>query len=240
MSAVRSVILMLVSLEISLVAAAANLVPNGGFDDADAPLSGWYTEYKRPGESWYKDNEKYVSVVVDGERQHALRLNVATQFIADNPGVKIESHPIPFDPKKRYRFSAVARSTGPCARIMLEGYTWKPGVTPHDHPERWEVRSTYRFPILMFKPAAEKGSSETNEVPREWTVASAEFPSSKLTELAKSFYAKSEFVIVRVVAIAGKKGELFVDDLKLEEIPGEKPEAEERAAEENRDGSKPS
>jgi hypothetical protein len=104
---------------------------------------------------------------------------------------------------------------------MLEGYAWKAGVKPHDKPARDEIRSTYRFPILMFKTAEAKGSSETNEVPREWTAASADFPSPKLTDLAKKSYARSEFVIVRVVAIAGKKGELFVDDLRLEELPDE-------------------
>lgn len=209
--------------------AGDNLVPNGGFDNEKKPLSGWYTEYTRKGESWYKDNHTLVSVVADDERPHVLKLDVATQFLADNPGVKAESHPIPFDPKKRYRFSAAARSTGPCARIMLEGYTWKPGVKPHEKPERWELRSTYRFPILMFKPAEDKGSSEINEVPRLWTSASAEFPSPKLTDLAKSFYAKSEFVMVRLVGIAGKKGELFVDDVTLEELPEEKPKTEEKA-----------
>jgi hypothetical protein len=203
------------------VAEPVNLIANGAFDNAEKPLAGWKTEYKAKGESWYKDNETFVSVVADGDRPHVARLNVATQFLADNPGVKIESDPIPFDPKKRYRFSGMAKSLGPCGRIMLEGYTWKVGVKPHEKPSREEIRSTYRFPILMFKTAEAKGSSETNEVPRTWTAASAEFPSPKLTDLAKKFYAKSEFVVVRVVAIAGRKGEFFVDDLRLEELPDE-------------------
>lgn len=214
----------LTCLGLVLSAAAAepvNLIANGAFDNAEKPLAGWKTEYKAKGESWYKDNETFVSVVADGDRPHVARLNVATQFLADNPGVKIESDPIPFDPKKRYRFSGMAKSLGPCGRIMLEGYTWKVGVKPHEKPSREEIRSTYRFPILMFKTAEAKGSSETNEVPRTWTAASAEFPSPKLTDLAKKFYAKSEFVVVRVVAIAGRKGEFFVDDLRLEELPDE-------------------
>lgn len=230
----------LVCLGLALPATAGgNLVPNGGFDNEKKPLSSWYTEFTRKGESWYKDNLKLVSVVADDDRPHVLKLDVATQFLADNPGVKAESHPIPFDPKKRYRFSAAARSTGPCARIMLEGYTWKPGVKPHEKPERWELRSTYRFPILMFKPAEDGGSSETNQVPQDWTSASAEFPSQKLTDLAKSFYAKSEFVMVRLVGIAGKKGELFVDDVSLEELPEDKPKEEAKPAEAKPDAPKP-
>ena len=195
-----------------------NLVRNGGFDDAKDPLVGWYREYKLPGESFYAENAKHVSVVPDGGRPHVLKLDVANQGLADNQGVKAESLPIPFDPAKRYRFSAEARSTGPSARIMLEGYEWKPGIKPHDNPDRTELRLVYRFPVMQF---GKSGLAEMPDMPREWTGGAVEIPSPDLKPLARKFLAKVKFIMVRAVAIGGKAGMVLVDNVKLEEVAAE-------------------
>src|SRR2546425_13029624 len=68
-----------------------NLVVNGSFDDPKDPLKGWQHKYDQPGESFYKDNDRLTSVVDrEGGREKILRLNVETQFLADNPGVKVD------------------------------------------------------------------------------------------------------------------------------------------------------
>lgn len=190
----------------------ANLVPNAAFDAPGTPLAHWESTYDRPGESFYKDNASRVSVVADGARQAVLRLNVATRALADNQGVKAESAPIPFDPAGVYAFSAEARSTGPCARIMLEGFRRRKGA-PAGAPAREDLRLVYRFPILTFAP---DDSHETARPPRVWTPAAQRVPSEKLTPTAAAALAQVEFVVVRVVAIAGTSGDLFVDKIRLE------------------------
>lgn len=194
-------------------AAAENLVPDAGFAAGfDTPAS-WKKTYAAPGESWYKDNAALVSVVSEGDRKSVLRLHVATQFLADNPGVKTESAPIPFDPASAYVFSAEARSTGPAARIMLEGYRLRNGAPKSAAPDRADLRLVYRFPILTFRPG---DSTETARPGPAWTRARLRVPSEALTPMARRALGAVEFVVVRVVAIAGKSGELRVHDIRLE------------------------
>src|SRR5262249_26989889 len=84
-----------------------NLVVNGNFDDPKEPLKGWQHKYDQAGESWYKDNDRLTSVVDrEGGRDKVLRLNVETQFLADNPGVKVDSWPIQISPNSKVRLSA--------------------------------------------------------------------------------------------------------------------------------------
>ena len=141
---------------------AKNLAGNGSFDDSKEQLNGWQYKYELQahkdengrvvqGESWYKDNGRLVSVVSENEgRKTVLRLNVETQFLADNPGVKVDSWPIPVKPGGKYRFSAWARTNGPDCRIMVEGYKWKPSVSKNSSPTLYDLRRCYRTEMLYF------------------------------------------------------------------------------------------
>lgn len=194
---------------------AGNLVPDADFAAPfDTPMS-WKRTYNAPGESWYKDNASLVTVVGEDRRKAVLRLHVATRFIADNPGVKAESAPIPFDPKAGYVFSAEARSTGPRARIMLEGYRLKKGAAKTDTPKREDLRLVYRFPILTFRP---DDSTEVASPPATWTTASLRVPSATLTPMGRRALESVEYVVVRVVAIAGTSGELRVNNIRFEKL----------------------
>lgn len=194
-------------------ARAGNLVPDASFAGPfDSPTS-WKRTYNGPGESWYKGNAALVEVVAESGRPAVLRLNVATQFLADNPGVKVESAPIPFDPKAVYVFSAEARSGGPHARIMLEGYRRKKGAAASVPPGRDDLRLVYRFPILTFRPG---DSTEVASPPGTWTVASMRVPSESLTPMGRRALESVEYVVVRVVAIAGTSGELRVANIRFE------------------------
>lgn len=200
------------------VAAAGrtNLVANGSFEDPTDPLRGWRTEYHLPGESWYADNRELVSVVpVEGSREKALRLHVKTKDLALNQGVKADSEPIPIDPGLRYRFSASARSTGPNARILLEGYRWAPGVKPHDKPHISELRKCYKFTQLYFGP---QKAGDMGGVGRSWSIASMEFPDAMKSDLQREIYSTIRFVVVHVVAIGGEPGELLVDNISVEPL----------------------
>src|SRR5262245_25912745 len=108
-----------------------NLLPNGSFDQEGAPLQSWQAKYGLPGESEYFDNDEFVgSAVEGGARKTVLKLHVPAKQ-AGWEGVKVDSAPVPVAKGKKYKFSATARSTGPDARILLEGYRWRPGIKPH-------------------------------------------------------------------------------------------------------------
>jgi len=198
------------------VHAGQNLIPNGSFDEE---LAQWQYKYDRAVESWYKDNHTLVEVLKqEGGRKSVLRLNVATQFLADNPGVKVDSFPIPVSPGGRYRFSAWARTTGPNCRILLEGYKWRPDVKPHPHPTIYELRKCYKFTQLYFTnpPGGTAGG-----VGSQWKKATMEFPGrdgKELGELQQKLYNEIRFLIVHVVGIQGTKGDLYVDDIMLERL----------------------
>lgn len=197
-------------------AARTNLVFNGSFDAPGEPLKGWRTHYDLPGESWYAENRELVSVLVEeGGHRHVLRLHVKTHDLAINQGVKADSEPIPFDPNLRYRFSAAARSTGPDCRILLEGYRWKPGIRPHDRPAIHELRKCYKFTQLYFGP---QKAGDMGGVGRAWSTATMEIPGELKSDIQREIYQTIRFVIVHVVAIGGRAGELYVDDVVLEPL----------------------
>jgi hypothetical protein len=198
--------------------AASNLVVNGSFDNPDDRLYGWKYTYDREGESWYFDNHRYVSVVARDEgRPNVLRLH-GTDALLNVPGqgVKVDSRPIPVVLPGRFRFSVWARSTGPCCRILIEGYSWAPKVSPHPDPELHELRKRYKFSQLYFSKEQE---GEYSAVGRAWQRASMLFPEDRLSPLAQACLKEVQFLVVHIVAIAGSEGDLFVDDVTLERIP---------------------
>ena len=132
----------LLLLSVPAAPAADNLVVNGSFDYAGDSLHGWKYKYDLPGESWYFDNHKHVSVVDrDGPQNKVLALWGDLNILqTTGQGTKVDSDPIAVKPGSRYRFSAKARSSGPNCRVMLEGYRWRPGIKPHDHPALFELR----------------------------------------------------------------------------------------------------
>jgi hypothetical protein len=203
-----------VLLAVPAFGAGSNLVYNGSFDSPDDPLVGWQREFKGKGESSYADNEKFVEAIPqDGNRSKVLRLKVADQRKADFEGVKVESQPIPFETGS-YRFSVYARSTGPNCRIMLEGYTLRPGLSPGVNPSIYDLRKCYRFTQLFFgRPGGDMGG-----VGPSWKEAETVIPEKKLSELAREKFEEIEYVVVHVVAIGGKAGDLLVDSVKLERI----------------------
>lgn len=204
----------------SLLPAATNLVANGSFDAPGNALQAWQTVYTNKGESWYQDNPKRVSVVAqDGPRSGVLRLH-GSEAILNVPGqgVKVDSRPIPLvlDGTRPYRFSAWARSTGPCCRILLEGYYWRKKVTPHDDPTLYELQKCYKFTQLYF---GKEQAGDLSPVPGQWTQASQVFPEPPRSDIAKRCLEQVQFVVVHVIAIAGHEGDLFVDDIRLEPLP---------------------
>ncbi len=197
-----------------------NLIVNGSFDDPDDPLKGWKFKYDLPGESLYFENHTFIKVLEShAGRKGVLTLSGTFAMMADFPGQgsKVDSDPIPFDPTKRYRFSAWARSEGPDCRILIEGYKWKPGIKPHEKPALHELRKVYRFSQLYF---GAKKEGELGGVPRgaDWRKGEDVFPSAQLTPMAQKFLKEVRFLVVHIVAIGRDAGTLYVDDVRLETI----------------------
>lgn len=204
--------------------AATNLVVNGSFDAPGDPLAAWQTSYTGKGESWYADNPKYLQAIPrDGTRDSVLRLH-GTDAILNMPGqgVKVDSRPIPMtlDGTRRYRFSAWARGTGPNCRILLEGYRWQTRVAPHPDPTLYDLRKCYKFAQIYF---GKEQSGDVSPVPSQWTRAVMEFPDPPRSDIAKACLEQIRFVVVHVVAITGREGDLFVDDVRIEPVESPNP-----------------
>ena len=208
---------------------SSNLVINGSFD-ATPPLAHWRYEYKLGGESWYADNDTCISVIPqESGRKNVLRM--VTPFAkawAPGQGVKVDSFPIPIDPKGKYRLTVSARSTGPNCRILLYGLKWRPGIKPHPDPELHELRECYHFAQVYFGGA--KGGDFGN-VGKTWGTATMTFPDPPMTDLAKGLYEQIRFVSLHVVSIGAiippgqmktmstDESCLYVDDIRLEKLP---------------------
>lgn len=217
------------SLEVRAAGIGQNLAVNGSFDKG---LEGWRYKYNQfGGESWYADNDQWVSIVdrLDG-RVSVLSIKPSYEKTWLQGGVKVDSAPIPVDTKDgtaKYRLTVSARSTGPNCRILLEGYQWKPGIKPHDNPEWNELRRVYKFAQVYFTASAKSGAAKAVEakssgtltgrksgesddnagsgdfggVKKSWSTATMTFPDPKMTDLGKSMYEKVKFVCLHVVGI---------------------------------------
>ena len=200
------------------VQAGSNLVVNGSFDAPDDHLGGWRYVYDAVGESWYTNNHTLVSIVEnDNGRKKVLKLHGTRAELWDiGQGVKVDSHPIPVDLSKgKFRFSISARSTGPNCRILIEGFRWAPGVTPHDHPKNTELRKCYKFSQVYF---GKQEAGETAALSTAWQKGATVFPEGKLSEQARKNLAQIKFLVVHIVAVDGVDGDLFVDDANIEKI----------------------
>jgi hypothetical protein len=206
-------------------AAAGNLLINGGFEAPGDPLKGWISDFAWADNKWYRDNASHVSVVASGAAGggHALRLSATRQILwGDGQGVKVDSHPVPFETGVVYRLTVKARSVartsnpGPNSRIYIEGYAWKPGVKPHDNPHLSDLRKVYKQGsgnILYF--GATKSGPFSNPS-AEWSTGMCQFPGKDLSEQAQRQLRQIRFICVHIVAIDGWDGDLLVDDVVLE------------------------
>jgi len=198
--------------------AGVNLVANGNFDKTDDNLQGWRYKFDATGENWYTNNHSLVSVVEsDNGRRKVLKLHgTFAELQVPGQGVRVDSHPIAVDLSSgKYRFSLYARSSGPACRILVEGFRWAPGVTPHAKPDNTELRKCYRFSQLYF------GRQQAGEwaVPGAvWQHGASVFPDDKLSEQARKNLAQIKFLVIHIVAIGGSDGDLLVDDAKIEKI----------------------
>lgn len=197
--------------------AASNLLPNGSFDDKGHALAYWQYKYEREGESWYFTNHERVKVEENvAGRSGVLALYGDRAILFDTgQGTKVDSHPVQVKPGGRWKLSLMARSTGPSARILVEGYQWKPGIKPHPAPTLYELRKVFKSEVMTF--GSQVGGSRSG-VGKSWTSGSITFPAENPSPLATSKLAKMEFLVVHIVAIDGGEGTLYIDDVKLEQV----------------------
>jgi hypothetical protein len=196
--------------------AGSNLVFNASWDNTEDPLAGWMIKYDHKGESWYFENHLHVSVLpLESGRRTVLRLAVPRQDIADNQGTKTDSKPIPVKPGGKYKLTASARSTGPNCQMQIEGYRWRPGITPHPDPTLYELRKCYTGHILYFG-AVEGGTMGGPD--KTWRRASMTLPEKVTGKLQKQKLDEIEFLVLHFNAIGGVVGDLFVDDVELERV----------------------
>lgn len=204
--------------------AATNLLVNGSFDSTNNPFEAWKTVYDLPGESWYFGNHKHVSAKenVDGRKHVASLWGDYSLLQVPGQGVKIDSRPIPVKnvPACQFRLSCYARSTGPSCRILVEGYKWRPGIKPHDEPPLYELRPCYKFSQVYF---GKQEAGTMAQPTRQWQRGETVFPDPALTKSNESRenLGLIRFLVVHIIAIGGSDGELFVDDVRLEQLKGE-------------------
>jgi len=200
--------------------AFSNLVVNGSFDDARGDLYAWKYKYD-PAEDknvgWYTNNHVNVSVVdQEGAQRKVLSLWGDYAILqAPGQGTKVDGDPIPVKPGGKYRFSALARSTGPDSRIMVEGYKWVPGIKPHDAPKLNELRRCYRSNQLYYGPVQ---AGYFGGVGRQWARAKVMVPEKVNGKPKAELPEEVRFLVVHIVAIGGSEGNLYVDEVKVEKI----------------------
>lgn len=210
-------VLMLCAAGLTSAEAATNLLANGSFDSADSSLANWKYKYDKEGESWYFTNHERVKVVEKEEgRSNVLSLFGDSNILTGTgQGTKVDSYPVQVKPGGRYKLTLTARSTGPCVRAMVEGYQWRPGVKPHPSPELAELRKVFKSELVYF--GSQKGGSVSSPG-KSWQTDSVTFPGEKPTELAADKLSKMEFLVVHIIAINGSAGNLYIDDVKLEQV----------------------
>ncbi len=200
-----------------------NLMFNGRFDHEDDPLAGWTYDYrylyqhdatKLSERRDYRENHKRVKVLQQaGGRGNVLQLS----HMGMVGGTKVDGPPIRIDAAARYRLTMHGKTTGPNARIVLDGYQWRPGVRPHDDlPKLTELRRVFRTKPVYFGATTD---GEFSNPGRQWSRGTRDFPDREMSATAARLWSRTEFVVLHVVAILGeRRGDLLIRDVVLERI----------------------
>jgi hypothetical protein len=152
-----------------------NLIENGSFDHPDGPLTGWVIDYRFDNNNQYMENQEKVSVVpIEKGFNNVCRIESAT-----DAGTKVETIPIPFE--EGYKYRCTMKVKGPDYRIYFAGYKFKPGVKPHENPERSELRHVY------------KSNAETGKA-TNWKTVTLELPGKKITKGMKSYLKQIKYI----------------------------------------------
>lgn len=158
-----------------------NLQPNADFSDPDDPLASWNYDYEWTGNRNYVGNAERVSVLPrEGGRRNVLQITGLGDV-----GSKVETIILPYEEGMTYR-ARVSLRGGPY-RIYFSGYSWRPGIRPHDEPELKELRPIYRS-------KTEAGSS------RSWRTIDLEIPGVDATELSQQHLRRVRFVTLYIWA----------------------------------------
>ena len=181
-----------------------NLCYNGSFDVPEKPLDGWTYDYQWEGNSHYMQNHTRVSAVpqYDGKQK--------VMFINGSAETKVESRPIPFEVGKRYRCElSVKGNTMP--HIYFRGYKWQPGIRPYTGAVHiGDIRMIYK---------SEFRNHQVTPVGGGWKKVAFEFPLKDLSELAMKHLKYVRFITVFIVVVDTEKGQVYVDDVVVRELP---------------------
>ena len=160
-------------------AAASNLIPNGTFDHASGPFTGWQTDYAWTKNKHYVENAARVSV----KPSEAGKAGVAQISAAGGGGTKIESIPIAFE--LGYKYTCEIDVKGGPYRLYFAGYQWEPGIRPHENPKPEELR-------LIYKSKVAKGQTSS------WTHEKFDMPGLDVTPMAMKNLKEVRYVTVYV------------------------------------------
>ena len=136
-AALRTILLACLALPMG-AAAAPSLIPNGTFDHASGPFTGWQTDYAWTKNKHYVENAARVTV----KPSEAGKSGVAQLTAAGGGGTKIESIPIPFE--LGYKYTCEIDVKGGPYRLYFGGYQWEPGIRPQPPTDRPRCRCSGR------------------------------------------------------------------------------------------------
>jgi len=197
-----SALLLVAATTAMAVGSRRNLCHNGTFDAEEGPLDGWMTDYQWEGNSHYMQNHTRVSVLP----RHKGKRNVL--FINGSSETKVESRPIPFEQGARYRCTLdMQGNTSP--HIYFTGYKWNPGVRPNDNPHIGDLRRIYKS---QFR------NHEIRNIGGGWKRVQFEFPMKDLSKLAMKHLRYVRFITVYIIVLADFPGQIYVDNVEVEQI----------------------
>jgi len=210
---------------------------NGHFEDPT--LQYWKVDFSEKIYDYGvgpSDNHLWVSIVEDGTRKHVLKMTVpgfqdrgtkivipegaTKRNISGVEGVRATSYPVRINPEKRYRLTLWAKATTMNARIYAVGRDFKPRIQKGEVATPENTRDWFKGVCMSF--SGQGGTAQWADVPAQWTQGVVEYPPKEMTEMAYDFWKKSKYLVVEIVALDGpeRNGYLYIDDVRIEELPG--------------------
>ncbi|MDD4870376.1 MAG: hypothetical protein PHR77_07430 [Kiritimatiellae bacterium] len=211
---IRSLVCLLAGTTFAMAADAPNLMINGGFDDPENPAKYWTYDYTQSQNSNYADNHTFVSILPEfAGHKNVMKMDINWMKGCSGlaPGIRADSPLIPFEQGCRYGITLYIQSAftnnsfkeGPY-HIYVQGYQWKPGIKPYEHPSWFDMRVRYKGPWM----GPRVGWAKT------WTKISGDFPDKQLSAFAMQNLKAVKFISVHICGIMGA-GQLYIDDLSV-------------------------
>lgn len=184
-----------------------NYCYNGNFDSEKGNLDGWNVNYDWTGNKHQQGNHNNVSYLpVFRAKKNVLKMAVPSGYES-----KIECPLIEYAAGDRYKCTFDIYIEGVNMKMLFNGYKYKPGIKPYEHPKLQDMRRIYKTEQIDMKKRS------------GWQTKTIYFPgSSRISSTAYSHLKMIRGISLSLYVPGATygAGNFYLSNVRITKVPG--------------------